>query len=64
MLIFGFPLTIVLGVLAALCFAITFIMGVLFHYLHRPVFRYHKLFALLTAIIIIAHATLVIFYRL
>jgi hypothetical protein len=60
MTILGFPITIFFGILTIISLFITTALGLIYHYLHRPVFRYHKLFALITVILAIIHTILVI----
>lgn len=59
--ILGFPLTIILGIFSFILFSATLLTGLVFHYLHKPVFVYHKIFAILTTIFVIFHIIAVIF---
>ena len=60
MLILGLRDTIFLGILTITSLIITIIMGVMFHYFHRPVFKFHRFFGFLTLAIALIHALLVI----
>jgi len=60
MTILGIPLAILLGILTITSLFTTASFGFVYHYLHKPVFRYHRFFAIFTIFLAIIHAILVI----
>ncbi len=58
-LIFGLRDTIFFGILTIILLFITAGTGIIFHYFHKPVFRFHRFFAYLTLAVALIHALLV-----
>ena len=59
-MVFGFPIAIWFGIFTFLSLVTTVILGIVFHWYHKPVFRYHKFFAFLTLLLALIHITYVI----
>lgn len=54
------PLAIWMGFLAAILLFVTLFLGIAVFHFKKNVFKYHKIFAFLTALVVIAHIILAI----
>ena len=54
-MIFGIPLAIIFGILTLTSLLITASLGVAMYKFKKPVFKYHKFFAVLTVTLAIIH---------
>jgi len=59
-MIFKIPLAFWFGILTIISLFITASLGLAVHRYHKPVFKYHKIFAFLTISLAIIHAVLVL----
>lgn len=59
-LILGLRDTVFLGILTLISLLLTITTAVMFHYYHRPVFRFHRFFGFSTLTFAVLHALLVL----
>jgi len=57
-MIFGIPLAIILGIATIISLFITASLGLIVYKFHKPVFSYHKLFALIAISLAVVHSIL------
>lgn len=59
-MVLGYPLAMWIGIITFISLSLSIAFGIALHKYHKPVFRYHMLFAFLTIILAAIHVILVI----